>query len=112
VCGDEPAMRAIAAAREDTSLDDTDRAVLAFAGQVALDAASVTASDIDAVREVGLSDNDIADIVFAVAARSFFTRVLDGFGIQADHQLGNGFDPELRDQLVVGRPFALPNDRT
>jgi uncharacterized peroxidase-related enzyme len=112
VCGDEPAMRAIAAAPEDTSLDDTDRAVLAFAGKVALDAPSVTAADVDALREVGLSDNDVADVVFAVAARSFFTRVLDGFGIEADHQLGNGFDPELRDQLAVGRPFARPNDRT
>jgi uncharacterized peroxidase-related enzyme len=112
VCGDEPAMRAIAAAAEDTSLDDKDWAVLAFAGKVALEAASVTAADIDALREVGLSDNDIADIVFAVAARGFFTRVLDGFGIRADYQLGNGFDPELRDQLAVGRPFALPNDRT
>ena len=106
VCGDERAMRAISAATDERTLDAHDQAVLLFASKVALDAASITAADVDALREVGLGDNDIADVVFAVAARSFFTRVLDGFGIEADHQLAGGFDPDVRDQLAVGRPFA------
>jgi uncharacterized peroxidase-related enzyme len=106
VCGDEPTMRTIAADPDGAALDDTDRAVLAFARKVALDAASVAEADIQALRDVGLDDNDIADIVFAAAARCFFAKVVDGCGIEADHELADGFDPEIRDQFVVGRPFG------
>jgi uncharacterized peroxidase-related enzyme len=105
-CGDEPAMRAIATGAGDEALDDVDRAVVALASQVARDAAAITERDIDALRQVGLTDNEIGDVVFAAAARAFFTKVVDGFGAQADHQLGAQFDPEVRDALVVGRPIA------
>ena len=106
VCGDEATMLAIAADPHGGSLGQTDRAVVAFAGKVATDAAAVSEEDIGALRAVGLSDNDITDIVFAVAARCFFATVLDGVGVNADHQLGAGFDPEVADQLTVGRPIA------
>jgi len=104
-CGDERAMVAIATG-DDDALDEVDRAVLAFAGQVARDAASITEADVDALRKVGLTDDDIGDVVFAAAARCFFATVADGFGAQADHQLGEQFDPEVRDAFVVGRPIA------
>jgi uncharacterized peroxidase-related enzyme len=107
-CGDEAAMIAIATGREPDALDAVDRAVLAFAEQVARDAASITEADVDALREVGLSDDEIGDVVFAAAARSFFTKVVDAFGAPADHQLGEHFPAEVRDALVVGRPIAEP----
>ena len=106
VCGDESALRAMMAEPASTTLDATDRAVMRFAEKVALDAASVGQADVDELREHGLTDADVANVVFAVAARSFFTRVLDGLGVEADHQLGATFDPELREQLTVGRPIA------
>jgi uncharacterized peroxidase-related enzyme len=105
-CGDEAAMVAIATGTGDDALDEVDRAVLAFAGQVARDATAITEADVEALRQVGLTDEEIGDVVFAAAARSFFTKVLDGFGVQADHQLGEQFEPAVRDQLVVGRPIA------
>jgi hypothetical protein len=79
-----------------------------FARKVALDAAAISQDDVDALRAVGLSDNDVADIVFAAAARSFFAKVLDGVGVNADHQLGAAFDPHVAQQLTVGRPIATP----
>ena len=97
---------ALAADPDGGSLDDTDRAVVAFASKVAVDAAAVTQDDVDALRAVGLSDNEIADVVFTVAARCFFTTVLDGLGVAADHQLAGAVDPEVALQLTVGRPFA------
>lgn len=106
VCGDEPTMRAMADDVTGETLDATDRAVMRFATQVAIDASSITQDDVDQLREHGLTDADVADVVFAVAARSFFTRVLDALGVQADHQLGATFDPALREQLTVGRPIA------
>jgi len=107
-CGDEPTMLAIAADPDGGSLDATDRAVIAFARKVALDAAAITLDDVGELRAVGLSDNDIADVVFAAAARSFFAKVLDGVGVNADHQLGAAFDPIVAEQLTVGRPIAVP----
>jgi uncharacterized peroxidase-related enzyme len=105
-CNDEPTMLSIAADPDGRSLDATDRAVIEFAQKVALDAAAISQGDVDALRAVGLTDNDIADVVFAAAARSFFAKVLDGVGVNADHQLGAAFAPRVAEQLTVGRPIA------
>jgi uncharacterized peroxidase-related enzyme len=103
-CGDEGAMVAIAT--DESALDEVDRAVMAFAAKVARDAASISEADVDSLRRVGLTDNEIGDVVFAAAARCFFATVADAFGAQADHQLGEQFDPAVRDAFVVGRPIA------
>jgi hypothetical protein len=58
------------------------------------------------LRPVGLSDADIADVVFAAAARSFFTRVLDALGAQLDVQTAETFPPDVRKSLIVGHPIA------
>lgn len=105
-CGDEPTMRTVAADPSGASLDATDRAVMDFAAQVARDASSITAADVQNLRDHGLSDPDVVDVVLAAAARAFFTKVLDALGVQADVQLGEMFDPEVRGQVTVGRPFA------
>ncbi len=106
VCGDEPTMVAIAEDPTGGGLSEQDRAVYDFAGQVARDAASVRQEDVDRLRAVGLTDADVADVVFAAAARSFFTRVLDGLGAQLDPQTAETFAPEILESMVVGRPVA------
>jgi len=73
---------------------------------VARDASSITAADADRLRAHGLGEDDIVDVVLAVSARAFFTKVLDGLGVQADFQLGETFGPEVRGQVTVGRPIA------
>ena len=105
-CGDEPTMRAFAADPSGATLDATDRAVVTLAAKVARDAASVTPADIEHVRAQGLGEDEIVDVVLAAAARSFFTKVLDGLGVQADFQLGQTFDADVRSQVTVGRPIA------
>ena len=105
-CGDEASMRAVAADPSGALLDAADREVVVFATRVAEDAAYVTAADVERLRDHGFSDAEIVDIVFAVAARAFFTKVLDALGVQADVELGDTFDPEIRRQVTVGRPFA------
>lgn len=106
VCGDEESLEAIAREPDGASLGAPDRAVFRFAAKVATDASSVEQSDVDELRELGLTDRDVADIVFAAAARSFFTRVLDGLGAQLDAQTAAEFAPGLLDSMVVGRPAA------
>jgi uncharacterized peroxidase-related enzyme len=106
ICADEATMRAIAASTSQDDLDAADRAVMRFAQMVVKDAASITADDVQGLRDVGLSDGEVADVVFAAAARAFFATVLDALGVEADAQLADTFDPGLREQMTVGRPFA------
>lgn len=84
--------------------NDVDRAVMDLAAKIAVDAPSVTEADIEAMRRVGLSDQEIFDVILAAAARAFFTKVLDGTGTTPDREyrtlLGNG----LVEALAVGRP--------
>ena len=86
-------------------LDEVDVAVMDLAEQVAEDATEVTEADVQRLRDLGLSDAEIFDVVAAAAARCFFSKALDGLGTQADPALAK-LDPELRDVLTVGRPIA------
>jgi uncharacterized peroxidase-related enzyme len=106
VCGDPTAMEAIAEHPDGAALSGQDRAVYAFATKVATDASAVLQRDVDELRHAGLSDADVADVVFAVAARCFFTAVLDGLGAQLDAQTAQSFPPALLQAMVVGRPVA------
>jgi uncharacterized peroxidase-related enzyme len=103
ICGDSETLDRLAADPSGGTLDSQDRAVYEFAGQVATDASSIDQSDVDRVRAAGLSDAEIADVVYAAAARSFFTRVLDGLGAPLDHQTAADFAPDLLDGMIVGR---------
>jgi uncharacterized peroxidase-related enzyme len=106
-CDDEATMRAVADPTG-AQLEAVDRAIADFAAQVARDASSITADDLQRLRDHGLDDPEIVDVVMAAAARGFFTKVLDALGVQADPQLGDTFDAEVRAQLTVGRPIAEP----
>ena len=86
VCGDEPTMVTIAEDPSGARSSEQDRAVYEFAAKVASRRSRHPTDDVDRLRELGLTDTDIADVVFAAAARSFFTRVLDGLGARLDVQ--------------------------
>jgi len=106
VCGDEATMESITTQPDGAALDARDKAVYEFAAKVAADAASVEEQDVDRLRTVGLTDAEIADVVFAASARCFFTAVLDGLGAQLDVQTADTFPRALLDSMVVGRPVA------
>jgi uncharacterized peroxidase-related enzyme len=106
VCQDEESLHRIARSPDGGDLEPQDRAVYRFAAKVATDASSVEQADVDEVRAVGLTDAEIADVVYAAAARAFFTRVLDGLGAQLDAQTANTFDEQLLGSMIVGRPVS------
>jgi alkylhydroperoxidase family enzyme len=88
-----------------TGLDEVDVAVMDLAERVVDDATSIDDSDLQRLRELGLSQADIMDVVLAAAARCFFSKALDALGVLPDASYRE-LDPELREALVVGRPIA------
>ncbi len=86
-------------------LDDVDVAVMTLAERVVDDATSIGDAELQPLRELGLTETDIMDVILAAAARCFFSKTLDGLGVLPDASYGN-LAQELRDALVVGRPIA------
>jgi uncharacterized peroxidase-related enzyme len=86
-------------------LDEADAAIMAFAEKAAADARAISQDDVDRLRALGLEEHEIVDLVLAVAARLFFSTVLDALGAEPDADY-NELAPELRDALTVGRPIA------
>ena len=95
----------IARDRRSAGLDEVDVAVMDFAEKVVDDAASISESDRQKLRELGLSDAEIMDVSLAAAARCFFSKTLDAIGVLPDASFQE-LEPELREVLVVGRPIA------
>lgn len=88
-------------------LDELDLAIMGLAEQIVDDATAVTDADRARLRDLGLSDAEILDVVLAVTARCFFSKTLDAVGALADPAFRE-LDPELREALTVGRPIAEP----
>lgn len=95
----------IARDRRTAPLDAVDVAVMDLAERVVDDATSISDTDLKPLRELGLSEEEIMDVVLAAAARCFFSKTLDALGVRPDASLAE-LEPELLDVLVVGRPIA------
>lgn len=98
------------------SLSDTEQAMFRFAQKVARDASRITSGEVDQLKQLGLDDDDIFDIVATVAGRAFFTKLLDGLGVETDSVFMQ-LDEPFRQALSVGRPIGfqdverLPDER-
>jgi alkylhydroperoxidase family enzyme len=88
--------------RRSAGLDEVDLAVMALAERVVDDATSIGDADVQPLRDLGLTEAEIMDVVLAAAARCFFSKTLDGLQLQPDAHF-NELDADLRDVLVVGR---------
>jgi alkylhydroperoxidase family enzyme len=86
------------------TLSEVDVAVIELAEEV-VDDATATDAGRARLRELGLTDEEIMDVVLAASARCFFSKTLDGLAVLPDASYA-GLDDELREALVVGRPIA------
>ena len=98
-------VAAIATDRRSAGLDPVDLAVMDLAERVVDDATSIDDADLKPLRDLGLSDTEIMDVVLAAAARCFFSKTLDALGVLPDAHFAE-LEPGARDALVVGRPIA------
>jgi uncharacterized peroxidase-related enzyme len=97
-------LQAVVADHRTAGLDDVDVAVMDLADKVVQDATSVEEGDVERLRKLGLTDEEITDVVLAAAARSFFSKTLDALGVRPDSTYSR-LDAELRGTLTVGRPI-------
>ena len=100
----EPVL-AIALDRNSAGLDEIDVAVMDLAERVVDDATSIGDDELQPLRDLGLSETEVMDVVLAAAARCFFSKTLDALGVRPDASYCV-LEPELREALVIGRPIA------
>ena len=98
-------VREIALDHRSAGLDEVDVAIMDLAERVVDDATSIGDEDLRRLRDLGLSETEITDVVLAAAARCFFSKTLDALGVRPDASYRE-LAPELLDVLVVGRPIA------
>ena len=78
--GDE-LVEAIKSDYRQAPLSDTDRAMLDFVVKLTLTPAEMTRADVETLREHGLDDTAIHDIVQIAALFAYYNRLADGLGI-------------------------------
>ena len=97
-------VQAMVSDSETGPLSPAELAMVNLARKVARDASSVTAADVSALKEHGITDAEIFDIVATAAARAFFSKLVEGLGAEADSTF-LALEEPLRETLTVGRPI-------
>jgi len=88
-----------------SDLSDAEQAMVKLARKVIRNSSSVTESDIAVLKEHGLSDGEIFDIVAAAAGRAFFASLVDALGAVPDAPFTD-FEESFRNSLIVGRAIG------
>lgn len=101
---DAEQVEAIAKDYRRAGLPPAEVAMLAFGEKIIQHAYKITPRDIDGLRSHGFTDPEILDIAAAASARSFFSKLIDALGAEPD-QAYQALEPDLRNALVVGRPY-------
>jgi uncharacterized peroxidase-related enzyme len=97
---DEPQLTRIASDYRDADLTEAEIAMMAFAERVSVDAAGMTDTDSQTLRDHGFSDREIVDIAMAAAARNFYSRAVQALAVDVD--VLPDLSDDLRDALVRG----------
>jgi uncharacterized peroxidase-related enzyme len=92
--------------KEPEELTAREKALTTWAGQVVHRPNSITAEDVDHLRRVGLTDQEIFDVTAFVAFRVAFSTVNDALGAQPDRQLAAAAPSAVRESVVYGRRIS------
>jgi hypothetical protein len=90
----------------DVGLTDQEKAMAAWARNVARNPNATTPADVQALREAGLGDGQIFAITAFVALRLAFSTINDSRGAQPAADLAQSVLREVREAVTYGRPVA------
>ncbi|MGA2969959.1 MAG: hypothetical protein ABSE75_09150, partial [Acidimicrobiales bacterium] len=102
----EPDLAASVLRGTDDELNEQERAMAAWARKVVTDPNSTTPTDVQALRDAGLNDEQIFAITTFVALRVAFSTVNDALGAHPDPQLVANLPKEVVDAVTFGRPAS------
>ena len=105
--GDLGSKEAVMAVQRDfrtAGLSDKDVEMLAYAEKIAKDASQISKLDIDRLRSVGFTDQEISDIALCAAFRCFVSRFFDAVGAGPEAVYIDD-DEEFRTALTVGKTY-------
>lgn len=88
----------------DDELDESEKVLATWARQIVSDPNTSTESNIEELRTVGFSDEQIFAITVYIAGRLAFSTVNDALGAHPDRELAQSVPAEVRDAVHYGRP--------
>ena len=91
---DEAKLKAFYADFRTTPLSDADKLLCEYAHQLTKAPSSIQRTQVDAMREAGLSDRQILDAAQVIAYFNFVNRLVLGLGVQLEADGGKGYDYE------------------
>jgi uncharacterized peroxidase-related enzyme len=100
--GSKEAVLAVQRDFRTAGLSDRDVEMLAYAEKIAQDASQISQADIDRLRSVGFSDQQICDVALCSAFRCFVSRFFDATGAGTEAVFIDD-DTEFRTSMSVGR---------
>lgn len=101
--GSKAAVLAVQRDFRHAGLSEQDIAMLAYAEKIAIDASMIGPADIDRLRRVGFTDQQISDIALCASFRCFIGKFFDAVGASPEAVYIDS-DPEFRAALTVGKP--------
>jgi uncharacterized peroxidase-related enzyme len=105
--GDLGSKEAVMAVQKDfrsAGLPARDVEMLAYAEKITTDASRVSQADIDRLRAVGFTDQQICDIALCASFRCFVSRFFDAMGAGPEAAFIDS-DAEFRAAMTVGKTF-------
>ncbi|MFI9486255.1 carboxymuconolactone decarboxylase family protein [Promicromonospora sp. NPDC052451] len=90
---DDAQLERIALDYHTAGLSDLEVAAMELAERVGGDSSAITERDTQRLRELGLDDRQIVDVVLAAAARNYYSRALHALAVEPD------VPPDLPDSL-------------
>jgi uncharacterized peroxidase-related enzyme len=86
------------------SLTTAEAAMMTFARKVARGPYMVTAADVEELKKHGFTDAEVFDIAATVAARAFWTGLVEALGVRPEPSLLE-LDADFKRTLACGRPL-------
>lgn len=100
----EPSLAAEVLGGGEAGLNDQERALARWARKVVSDPNGTAPADLQALRDAGLSDEQVFAVTTFVALRLAFSTINDALGAQPDSGLIDALPPEVVKAVTYGRP--------